>query len=481
MTSPMHLEIDQLGFAHTLQQSQRVLAAVASHLDLCLGDPSARLTEPFFFDSTSVCLSTYIEALDLVQARFWTTTFLNSGFWTSQDTRIMAANTRLMRRLGAAGGHARRLFLLDQTPEQVVQAYREQRILLDRLGKQAELSRLDADFENLWRNVQALQAEGCELRVVSECEQPILRLSGEMRWQSQVSELAIYDDFRVDVFETGAGSKISSVVCFSRAMKDFARYRQAAETFFSCLWERGDEMALFLERLQEAVESARSRIHYRANWLARYEFALDEKDTRLKQMEGQQTEQLLREQGRWGQIGSYLDVGTCTGRYLLRLCHAVREDGAIIGIDDDPESIQFARSNVVTHCNGDQRISVLLRNFAARELSLPGAPFQLITCMMSTLSHFGRHRQESLHDPLQATLCRLAGLLDEEGLLIFSTWSDYACRTWDFLSIYEEKDCQRLADWTPPEAELKRRLPAAGLTARLLRPDRRLNLWVCTR
>ena len=239
-------------------------------------------------------------------------------------------------------------------------------------------------------------------------------------------------------------------------------------------------MTLSLQRLRETGDSFKSRIHYGANWLARYESALDEEDVNLKIVEGQLIEEVLRERGLWGQLEYYLDIGTCTGRYLLFLRGAVKKGGTIIGIDDNPECIQFAKSNIQKTCPEDARISIHRKNFAAVELVLPLTRFHLITCMMSTISHFGQDRNDGFDDLLQTALRRMADYLDENGVLIFSAWSQHACNSGNFLSIYQQQDRQRLAEWTPSEAELRMRLKNAGFTTvQMSRPSIRLNLWVC--
>jgi SAM-dependent methyltransferase len=243
----------------------------------------------------------------------------------------------------------------------------------------------------------------------------------------------------------------------------------------------GGEIEACLDRLRTFV-AASSRIRYRTNWLARYEFGLDLEDALLKHREAAQLEAVLRGNGRWGRIGALLDVGTCTGRYPLLLRDAVRPDGVIVGLDCDAECVEFARGKAARSAPDDARIEWLCADFAAATLAAPRAPFDLISCMMSTISHFGRGRQPAGDDALQRMLERCHRLLTPGGLLVLSVWSRQALDAGNLLAIYDETDCRKLAAWTPDSSELDRRLAAAGFGRReRSRPDPRLDLWVCER
>ena len=228
------------------------------------------------------------------------------------------------------------------------------------------------------------------------------------------------------------------------------------------------------------VAASTDPIQYRADWLVHYESALDPEDAALKRAEAERLEAALRERGRWGRIGGVLDVGTCTGRYPLLLREAVRPDGSIVGIDIDPACVEFARGNVARIAGSDARIVVVHADFTSPELALPQTPFDLVICMMSTLSYFGRNRRAGFDDALQRVLLRFANLLAPEGLLFFSTWSREALDTGRLLSIYDESDRWKLAAWTPDTDEMEQRLVAAGFAFRKRScPDPRLDFWAC--
>ena len=127
----------------------------------------------------------------------------------------------------------------------------------------------------------------------------------------------------------------------------------------------------------------------------------------------------------------------------------------------------------------------LERDFAARELILEG-PFDLITCMLGRLSHFGWDRPQTAMTPfddlLQRILDRMAALLSEDGMLFLGTWSSSARRNRNMLKIYTDIDQRRLAEWTPDSSELRERLGQAGLQIiEQFEPETRLDLYVCQR
>jgi len=387
----------------------------------------------------------------------------------------------MMQRIRHCDGDVRRLYLLDQSPGAVAQAYREQRVMLHRLGDSDGLFRLDESFNNMAKNINVLREGGCQLRVAFDGDHYDALLPSSMHWNSRDSELAIYDDFRIDVFRGGRAGQISGLLSFSRAMENFNSLVLPTEEFFARVWDKADPMQTYLDRLQTAVASAKSRIDYWSHWLARYEFALDVEDESLKSSEADLTERVLRDKGSWGAVSRYLDVGTCTGRYLLRLRDAVRRDGIIVGIDDNLDSVLFARGNIHEHCPDDDRITIVQRDFL-QDTTLIDGEFDLLTCMMGTLSHFGHDRNNRYEDNLQRALSHMARLLRPGGHLVFSTWSPEACEKGNLLSIYGKLDAARLARWTPTVNELDARLRLAGFDPpEKYYPDARLILWYCVR
>jgi hypothetical protein len=268
-------------------------------------------------------------------------------------------------------------------------------------------------------------------------------------------------------------------------VRRFDVYLNSAVAYFEELWSAAEPIDLLLEQIGQALVAANWRIDYASNWLARYEFALDRDDENLKIVEIKRVEEILRDLSRWGHIERYLDIGTCTGRYPLRLREAVVPQGTILGIDEDFDCVRFAQFNKDRQFPDDKRIAIQQADFTATSTTLGGAPFDLITCMLGTLSHFGWDRRSSrapFSDTLQSSLSRMAELLTESGLLLLGTWSKYACQNLAMLGIYRESDRSRLARWTPEVDELQTRLEEAGLQITShVQPELRLDLLVCRR
>jgi SAM-dependent methyltransferase len=435
------------------------------------------------FDSRGSCVSTYAEALDRVTSRFWTTTYLSSGFWNQNNPLVLNSNRRMLERL-AAGGDVRRLFLVQQPLRDEVAACREHHVLDRKLGRHASSSRRRLEFRHMKQNVEQMLLAGCRVRVAHDAAEAHRTLPGPMDFQANDSELAVYDNARVDVFEGGSAGRITGVRCFTPATRMFEAYLDQSVRYFEQLWESGRDITDFLRELEDAYESAEGRIDYESNWLAFYEFSLPHADATLKTVEIKRVEEILRGHHKWGQLRRCLDIGTCTGRYPLFLAEGLDSGGEVIGIDDDFDCVRFAAANVARQLPHEHRIRIEQVDFTSASGPLHG-PFDVITCMLGTLSHFGRGRcqpfePDASDDLLQACLKRMRTLLADDGLLVLGTWSDHARLTGQMLGIYRDSERQRLAEWTPPLHELRARLAAAGLTAvDTARPDLRLDLTVC--
>ncbi|MDQ4032117.1 MAG: nucleotide-binding protein [Actinomycetota bacterium] len=472
-----------LGYAATIRRERQKLDGIVRTLHDFANARKPINRIPIQFGSTSAAISTYAEALGRVERRFWTTTFLSSGFWTGPQGQVLAANEEMLKRIKKSEGQARRLFLLDQPSNLVVQAYRDHRILQRQLQKYEELERLQDQHEHLKSNMKALLEQGFEVRVVFDNTKVYRRLPNGMLSDPKDSELGIYDDFRIDVFEGGQHGVIHAVNSYSPLFQYFPTYLKMAIGYFEELWEKAEPMATFIEDLQDAVDFAKSKIDYESNWLAIYEYALAQEDERMKTIELSRVEEVLREEAKARDLSimRYLDVGTCTGRYPIELRTWLAPTGKILGVDEDYDCVRFAQANIERKCPDEKRIEILQRDFVAREAGIQGE-FDLITCMLGTLSHFGWDRSRTHEDCIQRALTRMAALLSSEGLLFLGTWSDYACRNRHMLGIYRQADRDRLAAWTPDTRELTDRLRSAGLSVvGQVQPEIRLNLTWCRR
>ena len=443
-------------------------------------------TTPLDFDSTGAILNAYAEALSLVADRFWTTTYLSSGFWIKENIDIVGANTKMLERLRSQSGSSRRLFLLTEPPQSYVNSWKQELIDLRNQNKMYAIKRRKGEFDTIKRGLYKMINEGTEVRVAYDDPNLHLvaqNLAREIGFEYGDSEIAIYDKFRVDIFGGGSNKQITDIRIYSKITRNFNVILDRIENYFDSLWRDAESGEVYLSRLDEAYDSFIRRIDYAPNWLGLYEFGLPHEDEDVKTVEIHRVQEILRNRGLWGNIKRYLDVGTCTARYPLTLRDAVVQGGEILGVDDDPDAVRFARGQCRDRAPGDTRIKIQQIDFAARDIPDIGGKFNLITCMLGTLSHFGWDKNTSFEDTLQLVLGRFAGLLSREGLLVLGNWSQNAKNKQELLSIYRTSDRRRLAAWTPDTDELKERLNIAGFV--VLEQNQlitgRLDLFVCQR
>lgn len=472
----------QLGISTALDT---VVKWVNKSLEI-LSNDEVELEKPFRFDATWLCIETYAKALNLVNKRFWTTTYISSGFWTKHNSKILSANRNMLKRLKK--GEAKRLFLLSREPSDEINRWTEKYIHLKRLGRTKELEELRNSFETLKREVKILISDGCEVKVAfNELEH--MNLPDEIKdfFEYGDSEIAIYDRFRVDVFGGGSLGKITNVAIFTEATKYFKEILNKAETYFESIWEdnkNAEAIEQFMSRWEKEYRATANQIYYSSdNWPYEYEFLKGESG-HLKRVEMDTVNSRLHQLNRWGSFRRYLDIGTCTGRYPIGLREAVCSDGQIIGIDNDPRCVDLAESNRENQVGKDQRIKILGIDLYDKEVPNLGK-FDLITCMLGTLSHLigtwpssDRGVQLTPKDKLNTVLQLITHLLSDDGVLILSIWSEHARNTLQMIDIYCEADRKTLARWTPSFTDVKESLEALGLT--IHRDDSHLRLILLT-
>jgi SAM-dependent methyltransferase len=471
------LDDSELGVAATIQLGKSFLTKIESALETLAQNDEAKFRHPIYFDASQLCISTYAEALKKVKRQFWTTTYLSSGFWTKGDAQILNANRKMLEHLRSQNGDVRRLFLLRQPHLSEIESWKQMLIHFRRQDRDFEVKQLEFEFHNLQREISILLKEGCKVKVIFD-ELAHQKLSKQIRFTYGDSELAIYDDFRVDIFGGGKSGRIADVAIYSKVTQYFETILESAETYFKALWREADSIESFLSHWEEVYFSALKQIDYaHSNWLSQYDFHLRPEDEQLKQVEIQSVKDILEEMDKWGNISRYLDIGTCTARYPLEFRDAVIAEGEIIGIDNDRECVKLARVKSIV----DSRIRILDIDFSEKEIQQIGQ-FDLITCMLGTISHFGWDKNSTYTDTLQRVLERISTLLAQDGILILSVWSEHACKNLQMIDIYRKSDRQRLAEWTPTVTELKNRLELLTISTLLeIMVDARLNILICKR
>jgi SAM-dependent methyltransferase len=469
------------GFAEALHAAQQALDRNKQVLHDFVEARLPSSNEPISFDSESLSVLAYRSAIEQVRERYWTTTFLSSGFWCSLNESILGANLRLLADRERTGASVRRLFLLSTPPAEELQRLQDERMLLRKRQDVDELARFDQKFSNLAANIHKLLEHGCDIRIVYSSEPLHQMLPEELAFDPGDTELAIYDDWRFDLFQGGRSGTIEGIRGYTPASARFEQYRDRIVEYFERLWEKSQAIDAFLERIRKLIEYASTRIDYDTSWLVRYDHALSREDESLKVAEFSSVQVDLVRLGRWGNIRRALDVGTCTARYPLSLREAVHAHGDIMAIDNDPDCVRFSQEKVQREGGNDARIKIKCHDFQSSELPFE-RKFDLITCMMGTLSHFEHAGWSPPHseDALQRAIENFARLLDDDGVLFFTVWTEKSCRELRLLGIYSEADKQRLARWSISRQEMKSRLEAVGfhVSTPLLLHDR-MDLYRC--
>ncbi len=464
-----------LGVTGTIVSEHRKLLENAHKLD------KSKKSEFLQFESNSACVETYIEALGHVRNRFWTTTFVSSGFWIHRDRSIIYANADLLKRLGGnkQRPNVRRLFLTEKSPKEELEFIRRRLVHLRQQNRVDEASEITMKLTQLRKNILALAENRCEIKVAQDSGKSSKQISDIVPFDPNDSEIALYDNFRVDIFSGGRRGRIDDVKIYSEFSNRFRAVKSAVEEYFELLWNdsTAEDASYFVKELKQIETLAARHISYTSNWLARFEFHLNKRDYDLKVVElNRLSEELRGELSLWGKVQRYLDIGTCTARYPISLRDSVIPKGVIIGLDSDEDCVAFARANVGHKALGEKRIVIKEGDFLSPMVEL-GGNFDLITCMLGTLSHFGWD-----DNVLKAALRRMSTELSSTGVLILSNWSAEACEKRDLLEIYNNSDRKNLADWTPTLVKLKVYLQEVGLAlTQEIQPDPRLNILVCRR
>ena len=449
-----------------------------------------RLPQDFvLFESRNSCLELYNEGLTIVESRFCSTTFVDSDFWIHGQTgsqRIIAENARMLKRLkdNHENGKARRLFLLDRPLGKKVEFEREKRIHLRRQGRDQEYKNANMNFRNLKRNVADLSAiEGMEIGVVYDGKGVHNAIVENNNFSPLVDEIAIYDDQRIDIYSSGKNGQIVSASCYSQATcADMKLLVGQFQKYFDDLWKISTPIGEFLDEMDRALDMAEARIDFDSNFLWKYERDLNDEDRILKEEEISAVREFLKTEGVFGKVRRFMDIGTCTARYPRLLRDAVVDEGDIVGIDDDKDCIEMSRFLVKTEADEDSRIKFVRQSFLDPRLQEISGEFDLITCMLGTLSHFGLNRMSDFDDYLQRALSRACQYLHKDGIAFFGTWSKEAKEDMRFLDIYHNRDKEKLQNWTADPHEYEERLRKAGFELILKKHvNERLDLWCCRR
>ena len=334
-----------LGFSQTIRDIEDRLKNVRHHLDATGVECHAVTDEPVRFDLTDECVSTYAEAVARTESRFWVSTYLRSGFWSNPDAKVLEANSQLVSRNGLKG-NLRRVFMMESPLEQHLAGLREELLFLRRRRRFPEISAKGTELVRLTENIRAQQESGFEVRVGHDTDDAHSLVPRSVRFNPFETEVAIFDRFRVDFYSSVRNGRIQSVHCYTPMVHDFGGILRATELYFDELWNKSVAVDEVLAQMRRVHAEAEGQIDYEPHWLAEFELDLSPDDVDLKTLELGRVKEILRARFPTSRLSSVLDIGTCTARYPIALEDFVAADGEIIGIDNDPDCVKFARGLV---------------------------------------------------------------------------------------------------------------------------------------
>ncbi len=426
----------------------------------------------------------YINGLKSVEERFWTTTYLSSGFWSHKSREIINSNNDLLNRLSSKqDSNVRRLFLLKRDYEDELRTLRKK--LVDYKNRKDGIKvfkEFQSNFYRLRNICNLFKENGCEIRFVHDSNSIYKELQSFI--SKDDTEIAIYDNFRIDFFDGGARRKITGLKTIASYHLDFRDILQSAERYFEFLWNEALDIDVLLEDYSEIFIYYEKKIDYTLKKLLDFDSDESTSDAILKSSEFEVVYEHLKLN--LNSIKSYLDIGTCTGRYLLELKNILSEETIIYGIDSDPDCIDFTKLKLKIYKKLGRKtdnIFVLQKDILNPQLSIDFDNLNLITCMLGTLSHFGWdiRNDDNYNDDLQYALIKMKSLLSDSGQLILSNWSEIGLAT-KMLSIYSDTDRKLLRSGTVSKSELKKRLLELNLQFKIAQTkDRKLDIFICTK
>ena len=313
--------IDYFGIPEALRKYLESASLVRDFLAGRARNPKSPSRNPIHFDSYTAALEAYRQGLAQVEERFWTTSFLHSGFWVDEEVAF-DLNRELLRKAKRHGKPVvmRRLLLIESDPRIDIKNFGKNVRMLYRSGR-------DSDIDELWGQLQRaknrhlnLAADGCETRITRvDSRQRRFRI-GQRYFDLNDEEMAIYDHFRVDFFGGGGSGQIADVKIFSPGIDGFDSGLRQASQIFEDLWEGGIPVADYFRDLQREYESSMCRVDHIKNWIFKYHNTLPRKDEDLKKREMEETLRFVEE---FKNSRVIQNIGTCTGRYALELRNLV--------------------------------------------------------------------------------------------------------------------------------------------------------------
>lgn len=483
-----HKDHSQFGLHNTISALRTQLAKTERGLALSGDGPR----KPVVFDLSHI-QEAYAEGLSIVRKRFLTTTFFTSGFWKGQAARVMDANKKMLSRLeDVKGQQCRRVFLLADPPEVMFAKVRDDIEVYRARGMSSKVEEEFQKIRDLRDHMAELDKQGFDIRVTHDAR--------SVAWERHLpdaitkehkpldAELAVYDDIRVDVYSGGSIGVTTRLESHTPASANAESIVEAAANYISELFERGQKPKEFFRDWLNAVAVARDGVDYVLDWPTLYDSMTGE-DAKLKELEYSYALKVARSHFGDARPKRYLDVGSCTARYPLGFFRdkVINADTRAIALDKElacANAIEkkLAEFNAQNAPGPQLDLGIELDDFI-RWANSPatGAPFDLVTCMLGTISHFGLKRWDTDGDYLSEAVEQLYAMVAPGGLLLLTAWTPYAIHNRKFLSIYAPDTRARFAQWSPPRERLGALLKEVGFETDFYTPDNRVDVYTCLR
>jgi len=402
-------------------------------------------------------VSLYKGGLERVKKRFWTTTYLTSGFWAHGKDDIYHANESMLKRVSKSKD-VKRIFLLQNDISTFLRDIGKNVIDCRNRKDIRGMEIIMGNFQRLKETCRRFMHEGC---LIKYCHDRFAFQALE-DFKENDTEIALYDDFRVDYFDGGHDGRISGVRIYTKNHPSFIRRKISLERYHEKVWESGDDINNLFILIENTYKYYSEKIDYSFPKLMRFDSIVNNNDFKLKEDEKQKLINFLTQSDHFKKVHNYLDIGTCTGRYPFELSeHLKNPNTFILGLDADADCVEYCKTKMKlkdTHLP-NQVLAFKESDFLKSDDHILVNSYDLITCMLGTISNFGWDKSSSSRhkDDLHKSLAKMQSVLAQDGLLVISNWTEVGLNT-EMLEIYDDLDRKKLRDFTEPKHILQERL-----------------------
>lgn len=434
------------------------------------------ISEKHFSINDELVIELYKHGLEKVNERFWTTTYLSSGFWTHGRTDVINANIEMLNRLLSKENKSiRRVFLLKNPLLEEIRLIGANVAELKNQGLKGEnkIQQLFDEFEILKKICSDFQKKGCEIKFFFDSID-----HASIGITKYKTEIALYDNLRIDYFDGGEDAEIKGVNIFHEKHKSFNDKKVELTNYFELLWKKSHDINILFEKLEHALKYYSEKIDYSYPRLIQFDYNLNLKDKNLKDEEFAIVSQHLEKENKVERIIEYLDIGTCTGRYPFGLSKKLSKAN-ILGIDADADCIEFCNIQKQKFAKSLNTKNILFSHTDVLYDNISNTKFDLVTCMLGTISHFGWNKNINFEDDLQLTLKKISLSLNSKGTLIIGNWTDFGL-SGNILEIYNDFDRTRLRNFTEKTETLIKRLEFYFNLIEVIRTkDNNIDIIIC--